>query len=183
MKNFKTPLSVKIAVSVFFLFSLISIVSNVVDGFISIYNSTYSYRLDYKSLEQNQITTFDNNYLIFKDKSNIASLNKETFIKVTEIIMSARKDGMSVAWKWVSENQPIPYGEFTQFYKDLSSFTSSRFAENNMIERSKQSIVKEHNKLIMTFPGNLYNHFLKIDPMVYKEGFVSDDTKSLFNIR
>lgn len=180
MKNFKFPLSVKIAVAAFLLLTVISVSSSVFHGFVGLYNKTSNYKLEYKSLEQDQITTFDNNYLAFKDKYNIANLNKETFVVVTHIIMSSRKDGMNVAWKWMKENQQIPYEEFTCFYKDLSSFTAARYAENNEIERRKQSIAKEHNRLIVTFPGNLYNYFMNVSQITYKEGFVSDETRNLF---
>ena len=144
------------------------------------YNTETSYRLEYAQATQEQVTSFDNNYLAFKEKSNIANLNKETFITVTQIIMSARKDGMNVAWKWMQENQQIPYSEFTDFYRDLSSFVSVRFSENKALEIKKQNLVKEHNKLLATYPGNFYNYFLKIEPLVYKEGFVTKETKELF---
>lgn len=180
MKDFKLPIAVKIVIGLLFISIVISLISNVYSSFTGLYNSTTTYKLEYKSLEQNQLTTFDNNYLIFKDKSNIANLNKETFITVTQIIMSARKDGMNVAWKWTHENQQIPYSEFTEFYKDLSAFTTTRYTENNSIERNKQSIVKKHNTMLIMFPGILYNHFLKIEPIIYKEGFISKETKTLF---
>ena len=42
-------------------------------------------------------------------------------------------------------------------------------------------IVKEHNKLIREFPGVFYNYFLGIKPITYKYGFVSKETKEIFN--
>jgi len=81
--------------------------------------------------------------------------------------MSARKDGNNIAWKWVQENQNIPFEEFTIFYKQLSSFISQKFNENLAIERQKQAIIQKHNLLISTFPNNMYNKWLNIPVLVY----------------
>ena len=176
----KLPLSIKIFIAVVSALIIISIVSNTIGSAIKIYNSCVDYKSQYDAAVQNQIATYSNNYLIFTEKTNITNVNKETFITVTNIIMSARKDGMNLAWKWNQENQQIPYEEFTSFYKDLSNFTSLRFNENNNIEREKQSIVRNHNIVITTFPGNIYNHFLKIQPLKYKAGFIDSETSKLF---
>lgn len=135
---------------------------------------------DIKHCVENQITTFDNNYLIFKEKSSIAGLNKETFVEVTKIIFDARTDGENVAWKWVHENQQVDYREFSKFYSDLSEFAKERFKSNSSIEAQKQEMVKFHNLSISTFPGIIYNYFLKIKPLVYTNGFVTQETAALF---
>ena len=75
-------------------------------------------------MKRKQITNWDGYYNIFIDKSKNANINKETFIEVTNIVMSARKDSQNLAWKWNQENQNIPFEEFTYFYKELSSFIS-----------------------------------------------------------
>lgn len=178
MKNL--PITIKIVILLLVVGFIFSMCKSVYSGFTSFYNSTVQYSQSYTTTVENQITTFDNNWLAFKEKSSIANINKETFVQVTQIIFSARTDGQNVAWKWVHENQNIPYEEFTVFYKELSAFTQQRFAENNELERQKQQIVKEHNTLIKTFPGVIYNYFLNIKPLVYKKGFVSKDTKELF---
>ena len=180
LSNF-LPKSVKIAIGVILFAMLFSTCSNFFTKGTEIYNSSVSYKLEYQQLEQNQVTTYDNYYLAFKEKSSLANINKETFIQVTNIIMSARKDGANLAWKWNQENQHIPYEEFTCFYKELSAFASTRFQENNELERSKQTVVRNHNTLLTTYPGIVYNHFIKIEMLKYKEGFVSDSTKVLFN--
>ena len=38
----------------------------------------------------------------------------------------------------------------------------------------------DHNIVITTFPGNVYNHFLKIQPLSYKAGFINNEVKQLF---
>jgi len=137
--------------------------------------------LEYDQLEEKQLTTYDNNYLIFKDKCGIADLNKDTFIKVTEIIFAARTDGENLAWKWVHENQQVDYDVFSRFYSDLSTFTKERYTDNNYIENQKQTTVKLHNLGISTFPGVIYNYFLHIKPLEYTTGFLTKETKELFN--
>jgi hypothetical protein len=174
------PKQIKIIIGLIILLFIYSFVKMLYNTTTSFYNTEKSYQLEYKQVEQDQLTTFDNNYLIFKEKSNIAELNKETFITVTEIIMSNRKDGQNIAWKWVHENQQFDYNEFTKFYSDLSNFTSERYKENNSMERRKQEMAKQHNFLIQTFPGVIYNQFFKFNQLEYKEGFVTDETKALF---
>ena len=181
MKDFKLPITVKIFIYVLIFGSILSFISSIATGTKYVYNKSIEYEFEYKSLEQKQITTFDNYYLAFKEKSNIANLNKETFVTVTSIIMKGRTDGVNLAWKWVRENQNIPYNEFTDFYKELSTFVATRFDENNKIEKEKQQVVKNHNQMIISWPGILYNHWLEIQELTYIPGFISQDTKTLFN--
>ena len=176
----KFPIQLKIIIALIVVLFVYSFSKMLYVNVTTFYNTEKSYQLNYAQLEQNQITTFDNNFLIFEEKYGIANINKETFVKVTEIIMSSRKDGQNVAWKWMHENQQIDYNEFTKFYSDLSNFTQERYKENNSLERRKQQIVKEQNVLISTFPGVIYNYFLKFDPLEYKAGFITQETKTLF---
>lgn len=183
MKNLKLPLILKLFIG-FVIFSMIfSGIKTVYESTTAVYNQSINYTLDLNATVENQITTWDNNYLSFKDQYGLADINKETFIQVTQIIMQARTDGPNVAWKWAHENQNIDYEQFTSFYKNLTAFTAARFAENNNIERQKQDIVRKHNLLLTTFPGVIYNHFLKLPLLEYKKGFVSDETRKLFQLK
>lgn len=176
----KLPIQIKILIGIVIILVTISTIGGIFTSSTVFYNTELEQRSEYEKLVEEQLTTFDNNYLIFKDKSNIAELNKETFVKVTEIIMSNRKDGQQLAWKWVSENQQIPYDEFTVFYRNLSEFTQQRYNENNIIEKKKQEIAKKHNLLISSYPGVIYNHFFKFEKLEYKRGFLTKETKDLF---
>lgn len=139
-----------------------------------------SLQLSYNKINQEQVSNYDGYYLTFNDKRINANINKDAFIEVTNIIMTNRKDGQNVAWKWMQENQQIPYNEFTSFYKELSSFISERYQDNMLIEKNKQIIVKDHNLLISTYPNNLFNKILDINPLIYKAGYISNETKSKF---
>lgn len=175
------PKNIKIAIWVIITLIVVSFTNKLYTGITGFYNSEKQLTLQYKELEQLQITTFDNNYLAFKEKFDIADINRNSFVTVTEIIMEGRSDGKQVAWKWLQENQPIDYNVFSKFYADLSSFTQARYTQNAEIEKSKQQIAKNHNLLIKTFPGIWYNYIFKFQQLEYKEGFISQDTKSLFN--
>lgn len=147
---------------------------------INLYNTTTELEFNYKKQIQTQVTNYDGYYLAFIDKQENANINKETFVEVTNIIMRNRKDGESLAWKWVTENQQIPYSEFTVFYKELSNFITERYKDNMYIEQTKQSIAQEHNTLLATFPNNVYNYFLGIKPIKYSFGYVSNTTLTKF---
>lgn len=63
-----------------------------------------------------------------------------------------RKDGENVTWKWVQENQQIPFEEFTKFYTQLNEFIISKRNEYYNIEVECQKIAYENNKLLDIFP-------------------------------
>lgn len=179
MKNL--PIHIKIVLSIIVIAILYKGVVSIVNPGIDLYNNTKKLELAYNKETQTQITNYDGYYLAFMDKQKNADfVTKEVFITVTTIIMENRRDGDNVAWKWLQENQQIPYSEFTVFYKELSAFISSRYADNMAIERRKQEIVEQHNMLISTFPNTFYNKFIGIKPLTYKFGYISNMTKERF---
>lgn len=172
----KLPIQIKIVGII----AIILFAWKTISPLVTIYNSTTELRLSYNKEVQTQLTNYDGYYLAFIDKQDNATVNKETFLEVTNIIMSNRKDGQNLAWKWNTENQNIPYSEFSSFYKELSSFISVRYQDNMIIERNKQNIVQKHNTVLVTFPGNIYNKLLGIKQLKYKFGYVSKKTMSRF---
>jgi hypothetical protein len=180
MRKIKLPIQVKLVVIVLLVAFCYSTINSLYNSSIELYNKTKEYSLSYDKVTQEQISNYDGYYQVFMDKQTNANISKETFLVVTNIIMSNRKDGQSVAWKWLQENQQIPYNEFTDFYKDLSSFIRERYEDNMQIERNKQGIVNSHNLLISTYPNNIINKWLNIQPLVYKYGFITDSTKQRF---
>lgn len=150
---------------------------------VALHNTSQENYLSYDQKEQQAISLFDANYLTFTEKSKIANINKDAFIAVTEIIMSNRKDGQGLAWKWITENQPIPYEEFTVFYKDLSEFVNTQYSAIYNIEYEKQNIVKQHNLMLRQWPNNLFNRYMSIKEMNYRFGYVTDSTRKMFNLR
>lgn len=178
MKNL--PIQFKILLFVVIIFGTISLIKSTISPGIELYNNSKEIELKYNEVSQNQITNYDGYYLAFIAKQENANINKETFIKVTEIIMTNRKDGENLAWKWSQENQQIPYEEFTSFYRELSAFITERYFDNMKIEREKQALVQSHSKLLQTFPNNFYNKFIDIQPLKYKAGFISNKTKKMF---
>jgi hypothetical protein len=151
-------------------------------GSVDVYNTSISLKNQYKQKQQEQVSVYDAKFLAFQEKSKIANINRETFVVVTEIIMTNRHDGMNVAWKWTQENQQIPYNEFTSFYRELSGFVSEQYETLSSIEKQKQQLVSTHNSLIQTFPNNLYNWILRIRPIEYSFGYVSDSTLRKFKL-
>ncbi len=182
MKNL--PIQIKILIGVVITLIIISTISSVTgliySTTVNLYNSSKELQLSYDKITQEQVTNYDGYYLAFVDKQENANINKETFITVTDIIMSNRRDGQNLAWKWCTENQQIPYHEFTAFYKELSSFISERYQDNMRVERVKQDIVQKHNLLISRWPNNYINRYLQIKELQYKQGYISEITKQKF---
>lgn len=146
-----------------------------------IYNPSIVYYKQYDQKTAERLGYFDNMWKTYYAKDRIVTLNKETFIEVTRVVMEARRDGSSLTWKWLQENQPIPYNEFTKFYTDLSGFIESQRQGYYDLERQCNAIATAHNMLIDTFPNNLYNrYFVHRKPIVYEYGFLSDSTNKVF---
>jgi len=178
MKNL--PIQIKILIGIIAVMVVYSTASSVFNTTTAFYNTAKINVLEYKQLEQEQVTTFDNNWMAWDENFNTTGLVKSDFIEVTKIIMENRRDGQNLAWKWLQENQQIPYSEFIKFYSELTKFTRERFAENSNIEKRKQSIAKKHNATISTWPGVFYNAFFHFEPIMYNEGFISNKTSELF---
>lgn len=177
----KLPLTIKALILVVILGVLFSYGRSVYSTSVGLFNQTKEISLEYDKTKQLQITSYDADYLNFIDQQENANINKETFIEVTNIIMANRRDGANLSWKWVQENQQIPYSEFTQFYKNLSAFISTRYANNANIESTKQELVRKHNTLLKLYPNNLINEWiLEVPDLVYEQGYVSDATKARF---
>jgi len=145
-----------------------------------IYNLTVQYTNEYIKIAQEKETYYDNMTKTNFFKDNILERNKSTFIEVTKILMDGRKDSGKIAWKWVQENQPVPYSEFTKFYADLSEFIESQRAGYLEIELKSQEIAKSNNTLLELFPNNIYNLFLNRPKINYKPGFTSTKTSKVF---
>lgn len=164
-------------------FTVIKCSSYIYDTSVSLHNVSEDNFVSYTQIDQEIITMWDAKYLTFTEKSKVSNINKEAFITVTQIIFSNRKDGDKVAWKWLTENQPIPYEEFTVFYKDLTAFVDTQYSAIYELEKRKQEIVKQHNLMLRQWPNNMFNTYMNIKPIDYRYGYITDSTKKLFNIK
>lgn len=147
---------------------------------IELYNTTTKYKVEFNNKLYERELYYDKMWKTYLEKYNICELNKDVFIEVTKLIMDGRKDGEKLAWKWLQENQPIPYNEFSIFYADLSKFIHSQREGYFKLEKECINIVNYHNILLNTFPNRFYNKFLDIEELEYKVGFMSDKTEWVF---
>jgi len=145
-----------------------------------IYNKSVIYHNTYNQKVEEKLGFYDKLWKTYLQKEKITNLNKETFIQVTSLIMENRKDGSNLAWKWVHENQNIPYEEFTVFYRDLSTFIESQREQYFNIEKECQKIANQNNTLLDTLPNNLYNKVIDCKHIKFEYGFLSDSTNSVF---
>lgn len=146
----------------------------------AIYNQTVVYQNDYEQLDQEKKTYYDNMWKSYTLKHNVLIENKEAFIEVTKMIMDGRRDGEHLTWKWLQENQPVPYEKFSDFYSDLSQFVETQRAGYLALEVKSQNIAKANNILLQTLPNNLYNKVLNRPQIDYKPGFSSTKTNWIF---
>lgn len=144
------------------------------------FNTSKLYHNTYQQKVEEKLGFYDKLWKTYLQKDKITNVNKETFIEVTKILMEGRSDGEQVTWKWLQENQPVPYTEFTVFYKDLSDFITGQREGYFAIEKQCQVIARQNNTLLDTFPNNVYNRMLKIERIIFEYGFLSDSTNAVF---
>jgi hypothetical protein len=147
---------------------------------VSMYNKSKMYHNDYTQMVQEKKGFYDKLWKTYLTKEKITNINKETFIQVAKIIMENRKDGDKISWKWVQENQQIPFSEFSKFYEDLSNFIAAQREGYFNIEKQCQLIANMNNTLLDTFPHNIYNKVLGCQRIKFEYGFLSDSTENVF---
>lgn len=163
------------------IFELYKIIKPSISDSILIYNKSVQYKNLYKQKSDEKMGFYDKLWKVYLQKNQIAELNKDVFIEVTKIIMQGRADGDKVAWKWVQENQQIPYDQFTKFYADLSEFVFSQREAYFNIEKECMNIANQNNTMLDTFPNNIYNKILKCEKIDFKYSFTSKKTKEVFS--
>ncbi len=154
---------------------------SVYQGSVFVYNKSKNYHNLYQQRVEEKLGYYDKLWKTFYEKKRIANLNKDVFRDITIIIMENRSDGENVTWKWLEENQHIPYTEYTKFYTELSSFIHSQREGYYAIEKACQQIARQHNTLLDTFPNNIYNNwFLNQERIIFGYGLLSDSTLTVF---
>lgn len=148
---------------------------------INLYNKSVDYNYVYVQKVQSKSGFYDNMWKSYLQIDKNTNVSKDVFIEVSKIIMENRKDGENVTWKWVQENQQIPFEEFTKFYTQLNEFIISKRNEYYNIEVECQKIAYENNKLLDIFPNNIYNKILKCKHIDFEYSFSSDKTNNVFS--
>ena len=177
-KSFKRPL-ILIILAILVIWSASKCVG-VKDDCVTLYNSSKIYHNKYDQLTAEKKGFYDKLWKTYLQKEKITNVNKETFLTAARIIMENRADGKNVSWKWVQENQNIPFETYSTFYADLSDFISKQREEYFNLEKACQEIATSNNTMLDTFPNNLYNKLLGCDRIKFEYGFLSDSTNAVF---
>lgn len=162
---------------------LITTTLNASKDVVRVYNTSKVYHNKFNQLTTERKGFYDKLWKTFLQKEKISLLNREAFIEVSRIIMENRKDGVNVTWKWVHENQQVPYSEFVKFYTDLSAYIQTERDAYYALEVECQTVATANNVLLDTFPNNLYNRFINCEPIHYEYGFLSDSTNNVFSVK
>lgn len=172
--NFKKYILIFIGILI--LYNSISFIRSSYKNIKIIYNTSVKYHHNFNKKEQEKAGFYDKMWKSYMQKDKIANINRETFILIAKIIMENRADGKNVSWKWVQENQQIPFNEFTKFYSDLSDYITEQRDGYYKIELECQDIANNNNVLLDTFPNNIYNRFLNCKKIDFEYGILSDST-------
>jgi hypothetical protein len=144
------------------------------------HNTANDYKYSYEQKCKERPGFYDAMWKTYSQKNELKDMNEATFIRIAETVMSARKDGANLSWKWVQESTQIPFNEFTEFYKDLSAFIEKKRDGYFDLEKQCQVLAYTYNAYLKRFPNNVYNVFLGKDEIEYHYGFISDSTKNVF---
>jgi hypothetical protein len=145
-----------------------------------LYNTSKKYHNTYQQRVEEKLGFYDKLWKTYQTKAQIANMNKDVFLKVTNVIMNNVADGQNLSWKWVSRYPDIDYNQFSAFYADLSSYIEKEREGYFSIEKVCQTISQQNNTMLDTFPNNIYNRYLKLDRIKFQYGFLSDSTNHVF---
>ena len=154
-----------------------------IGSIIKLYNKNIEYTNQLDKQQYARKMFFDKLWKVYLQKYEICELNKNTFLEVTNMIMEGRHDGEQVTWKWLQENQNIPYSEFTKFYSDLSGFVNGQREEYYKLEEACMETVRQQNSMLDSFPNVMYNKVLGIQKLQYNPGFTSTHTEHVFKTK
>lgn len=154
-----------------------------IGAIIKLYNKNIEYTNQLDKQQYARKMFFDKLWKVYLQKYEICELNKNTFLEVTNMIMEGRHDGAQVTWKWLQENQNIPYSEFTKFYGDLSGFVNGQREEYYKLEEACMETVRQQNSMLDSFPNVMYNKILGIQKLQYNPGFTSTHTEHVFKTK
>jgi len=149
----------------------------------SMYNQSIKYQYAFNAKVQEKAGFYDKMWTTYNQKEKITNLDKQTFIEVTKLIMENRADGKNLTWKWLQENQQIPYDQFTTFYSDLSVFITTQREGYFNIEKECIALSNLNNAMLDTFPNNLYNKFVGCKKLTADYGFLSTKTRETFKTK
>jgi hypothetical protein len=162
---------------------LINVSTTLFKGSTKMYNTSKVCQNLYQKKVQEKAGFYEMLWQTYLQKEKITNINKEAFMQATQLIMENRRDGQSVTWKWLQENQPIDYNTFSQFYADLSAFIADKREGYFNIEKECQLLAAQNNMLLDTFPNNFYNKILNCERIQFEYGYLSDSTKQMFKIK
>lgn len=149
----------------------------------TMYNKSIVYKYALNSKNQEKAGFYDKMWTTYGEKLKISNMNKDMFIQITKIIMENRADGKNLAWKWLQENQNIPFEQFTVFYTDLTDYITTQREGYYIIEKECIKIANENNAMLDTFPNNLYNKFIGCPKLNAEYGFLSVKTIETFKTK
>ena len=142
---------------------------------ISVYNENVSLTTQATAQEKANQVTFDTVWKIINQQAQVAEKYKDQFKDVYAGIMSERQYGKGGSlFKWITEHNP-------QFDPSLMIVVSNSIEAQRMRfemgQRKLVDIKREHDKLRMTFPSNL---FMSGVPEMKIAIVLSDKTEQIF---
>ena len=137
---------------------------------ISTSNQEVDLRNRFKQKIDERTAFYDKMWKTISQKSQVALRNDSSFAKNVNAIMAGRKDAQGIFMKWVQESNPnANYEAVSALYADLSRSIEGQRDGFFMEEKMIQSIVLEHDNIMMKFPsGWILSSFMGRTRLTYK---------------
>jgi len=136
--------------------------SYILENEVNYYNQSVNIEQTFNQQKNQRLMILDKMQKVLEQKLQIAGINDSSYYKNLTAITFMRKDGASVAWKWIKETNPNSnYEEVSQLYKDLSVSIQTERTSLLAIENECQETVKRYSILHKQFPTNIYLYYQK----------------------
>jgi hypothetical protein len=124
---------------------------------IKYYNQSAMIRLNFNKTMNSRLVILNNIKIVITQKFQLSKINDSSFYKNLEAITSNRKDGVSVIFKLVVENNPnINFSEVSSMYKEVANTIDNERNKLIVIENSLASMDNEYTVLHTLIPSSLY---------------------------
>lgn len=153
--------SVVVLLIVFILFNTSSFIYNELVGF---NNTEIDQTTQYEAKTQERIAFYNKMYNQISNsvEVTIAYKNDSSFINLVNIVMTNQPNNLNAFFGAIKLIDPSAnYNQVTQFYQQLISLANSNREGFLQQEIALQDINKEHNNLLLKFPGSFYNMYFK----------------------
>lgn len=157
-----------LVISLVVIFAVTTVIS-VGEKFVTFYNTEKQMATTYNEEVSNRVALLDKIAAKISGNAEITLKADSSFKEVIYTVMTNRKDGENLAWKWLQESNPTAsFSQIAIMYERLSNVVNESREEFYAQEKLLSKINQQHEAFLTTFPNNVYNYVLNEPRFTYK---------------